>query len=135
MDANPKVSNQIQLNLSAILEDQPKAKSVQENPNVNTFDGGNDRNDFDSLESAMAWETHRDPSDELDDQRNNNELSLASADPQINQAATKNTHVLKELQDALAAGSKQESPTNINLIGGLSNTNPLDWQYGRKSTD
>ena len=63
----PKINNQILLNNSAILDEPQKAKSVQENNNANTFEGANDRNDFDSLESAMAWETHREPSDELDD--------------------------------------------------------------------
>ena len=44
-----------------MMQEPQKAKSVQEN--LNTYEAY-DRNDNDSLESLMAWETHRDPSDE-----------------------------------------------------------------------
>jgi hypothetical protein len=87
---NNNNNNNLLLNNSILIDEPPRAKSVQDN--VNTYEGGDRNNDFDdSLESLMAWETHRDPSDEEDEQNQN---SLASAEHKINQSSPKNTSMV-----------------------------------------
>ena len=115
--------------LDNLEQQQPRAKSVQE---VNNETTQNQNNDLDSLESLMAWETHREPSDE---EQGNNERSLASAGcPEINPTNQADTKVKLAIQHALAPEIKKESPQRLTTAFNLISSNN-EQILGRKSTD